>query len=433
MRRWLLVVLLLLVAACSKSDQERPNIVFVLVDDMNERLLPYLPRLARLMPEHGLTMHLAVPTPVCAPSRATILTGKFAHNTGVKTNGVFAGGIWAFRKGGGEKSNFAVWLQKAGYQTGFFGKYLNGYGGKDSPVPEGWSRWVSFSKITLMRYGFETSEDGGVSRAFDKIYDTDFTAGEAASWVSTAKEPFFALWTPMAPHGPFVSPKRHKHRFDDVKLTFPPSFSANKDEVEKLTRTRLEMMLSVEDGVAALIETLEKRGILDRTYIFFTSDHGLFMGEHGFPAGKGEAYDETTRVPLFVRGPGVPVGTNDALLATVDLAPTFAALAGVQAPADVDGRSFAPLLHGDDVTPPRRRALLEWFDPYGKVIWQALRTPDRKYVRYADGTCKTFRLDADPYEMNAEGCDDDFAKESSAAIDRLGSCAGAACVAAETE
>jgi N-acetylglucosamine-6-sulfatase len=432
MRKWFLVVLVLLGAACSSHDGKRPNIVFILVDDLNERLLPYLPRLERLLPEEGMSFEMLVPTPVCAPSRATMLTGKYAHNTTVKTNGFWAGGIWAFRHAHNEAQTFGVWLQKAGYQTGHFGKYVNGHDDKHPGVPEGWDRWVSLERVDLQRTTFEVMENGGAQREI-KGYDTDFFAEQVRDWVGVAKEPFLAVWTPMAPHGPFVSPVRHRHRFDAVQFHWPPSFSADLPTVEKLTRTRLEMMLGVEDGVQGILDALEKRGILGNTYVVFTTDHGLFMGEHGFPAGKGEPYEETTRVPLFVRGPGVPVGKSDDMVASIDLAPTFAAIAGAKVPADVDGRSILPLWHGKELEKPRKRFLLEWFDNYGKVLWLGLRTPHRKYVRYADGSCKSFDLDADPYEMKSLACDDAFAKESSAYIDRLASCKGAQCSAVDTE
>lgn len=433
MRRWPVVALVLLVAACSAPDKERPNIVFILVDDMNERLLPYLPRLHELFPAKGMSFEMEVPTPVCAPSRSSILTGRYAHNTTVKTNGVWAGGIWALRAGHNEERTFAVWLQKAGYKTGLFGKYVNGHDGKEVDVPQGWDRWVTYSKVTFSRTDIEVIENGGATHPVPKQYDTDFFAQQVSDWVGTVQQPFLAVWTPMAPHGPFVSPRRHRGRFDDVQFKWPPSFSSDVAEVEKLTRTRLEMMLGLEDNIASIIATLETRGILDHTYIVFTTDHGLFMGEHGFPAGKGEPYEETTRVPLFVRGPGVPIGWNDDLIASIDLAPTFAEIAGAKVPPDIDGRSILPLFHAKDLDKPRKRFLLEWFDPYGKILWQGLRTPTRKYVRYADGTCKNFALDSDPYEMNSLACDDDFAKESAKYIDKLGNCVGAACAAADSE
>jgi arylsulfatase A-like enzyme len=433
MRAVAVVLLLLLCAGCTTPREQKPNVVFVLVDDMNARLLPYLPKLRRLMPEHGMWLDMTVTTPVCTPSRATILTGKYAHNTAVKSNGVWVGGIWAFRKKGHEGRTFAVWLRDAGYRTGMFGKYLNGHDGKEADVPQGWDRWVSYKKVTLSRYDGEAIEDSGAVRAIGKQYDTDYFADAAVQWVETTPEPFFAMWSPMTPHGPFVPPPAHEGSFDRVDFRWPPSFSADPGEVTKLTRTRLAMMRGIEEGLERLIGALEERGILDRTYIVFTSDHGVFMGEHGFPAGKGEPFEETTRVPLYVRGPGVPIGTSDALVTNADLAPTFAAIAGARVPDDVDGRSILPLLHGQDLKGPRQRVLLEWFDRYGPVDWQGVRTRDRKFIRYADGTCKSFDLAKDPYEMESGPCDDEFARTSDAILLRLGTCAGAECLQIESE
>lgn len=433
MRRIVLLLPLLLLAACSGPGDRKPNIVFVLVDDMNARLLPYLPVLKRILPEKGMSLEMTVATPVCTPSRATILTGRYAHNTGVKTNGVWSGGIWGFAKPGHDKRTIAVWLQAAGYQTGLFGKYLNGHEGKDAIVPPGWNRWVGYKKITMSRYDFQVVEDGGVDHWVEKVYDTDYFTDAAVKWVEKAPEPFFAMYAPMTPHGPFVMPPKHAGSFDRVEFKWPPSFDANPAEVTALTRTRLAMMRGLEDALERLIATLEKRGILENTYIVFTSDHGLFMGEHGFPAGKGEPYEEVIQVPLYVRGPGVPVGKSDALISNADLAPTFAAMAGAKVPDDLDGRSVLPLLKGGALASPRNRVLLEWFERYGGVLWQGVRTKDRKFIRYADGTCKSFALDSDPYEMQSGPCDDAFATASDGFIQRLGTCAGPQCAVIENE
>jgi arylsulfatase A-like enzyme len=430
MTRSLVVAILLACAACSRTPEkpkEQRNIVFVLADDLNTRLLPYLPGLDRMLPARGLALQMTVPTPVCAPSRATILTGRYAHNTAVKGNGPLRGGIWAFEKTGAEKSTFATWLRDVGYHTGFFGKYLNEQDQADQAVPPGWERWVGYGKMTLSRVGYSVIENGKPVRVIDDQYDTDFFAARANEWLETVPEPFLAVWSPMAPHGPFVPPQRHRGRFDDVKFDWPPSFSANEQEVAQLTRTRLEMMLGLEDGLRAMLATLQKRGLLDRTYVFFTSDHGLFMGEHGFPAGKGESYDETTRVPLFVRGPGVPVGRSDALIASTDLAPTFAAIGGAAVPANVDGRSILPLLQGGTIAQPRQRMLLEWFDQDSTSPWLAVREANDKYVRTKDGTCLHFDMRSDPYEMSPKPCDADEAQRTAATVTALAKCAGASC------
>lgn len=429
----LLAVLALAAAACRPSDPVRPNILFVLTDDLNARLVPYLPRLARLVREQGMALDMHIPTPVCAPSRATILSGKYAHNSGVKNNGVWTGGVWALRRNGQEGRLLPVWLQGAGYRTGLFGKYINGHDGPKVDVPQGWDRYVGYAKVTLSRTGVEAIEEDGTIHSLGGRYDTDYFAEQAVRWVETAPEPFFAMWSPMAPHGPFVPPPKYAKKLDGFVPAWPPSFAGDTERVTERTRTRLRMMLGVEDGLEALVAALARRGILERTYVVFTSDHGIFMGEHGIPEGKGEPYDESTRVPLYVRGPGVPVGRSDALITNADLAPTFAAIAGAKVPPDVDGQSFLPLLHGQDLAQPRRRMLLEWFDGAGNVLWQGLRTPERKLVRYADGRCLSFALGVDPYERESGPCDDAFARESNAYVERLATCSGASCVAIESE
>lgn len=431
--RLLLASVALVAAACTRSEPPRPNIVFVLTDDLNVRLLPYLPRIAHLLPEQGMTLDMHVSTPVCAPSRATMLTGKYAHNSGVKNNGVWVGGVWALRKDGQEGRLLPVWLQAAGYRTGMFGKYINGHDGPEVDVPQGWDRYVGYAKVTLPRVGVGVIEEDGGIHSIGERYDTEYFAEQTVRWVETAPEPFFAMWSPMAPHGPFVAPPKYRNKLEGFTPEWPPSFSGDAARIAERTRTRLQMMLGVEDGLEALIAALEKRGILDRTYVVFTSDHGIFAGEHGIPEGKGEPYDENLRVPLYVRGPGVPVGRSDALITNADLAPTFAAIAGATVPADVDGRSFLPLLHGQPLAQPRRRMLLEWYSGTGDVLWRGLRTPERKFVRYADGRCLSFALASDPYEMTSGPCDDAFARESDAFIDRLATCSGAACVAIESE
>lgn len=434
MTRLLLAALLLLCAACSRAPepkQERPNILFVLVDDLNTRLLPYLPRLEKMLPARGLALEMTVSTPVCVPSRATILTGRYAHNTKVKGNGPARGGIWAFERNGADRSTFAVWLHDVGYRTGLFGKYLNEHNLAAKALPPGWDTWVGYGKVTMARVGYSIIENGPNDGAVLQEYDSDYFARRANEWLETVPEPFLAAWWPMVPHGPFVPPARHKGRFDGVKFTWPPSFAANPTEVAVLTRTRLEMMLGLEDNLQAILATLEKRGILDRTYVFFTSDHGLFMGEHGFAAGKGEAFEENIRVPLFVRGPGVPVGRSDALVANTDLAPTFAAIAGAPVPSDVDGRSFLPLLHGQQLAEPRRRMLLEWFDTDGSAAWLGIREEKDKYVRAKDGSCQHFDVANDPYEMNPTPCAPETAKRVAATVERLATCAGSACMEVE--
>jgi N-acetylglucosamine-6-sulfatase len=431
MRTWILALLLAASVATPALADERPNIVLVLVDDFNARLMPHLPRLQQMFPAQGLTLDMTAPTPVCAPSRATILTGRYAHNHGVRTNGVWAGGIWALQRNGNEQRTYAVWLDDAGYTTGHFGKYINWHEGPTAQVPPGWDAWASYRRISLGRYDFDTVETGNTTRTIAGTYDTDFFAAEASSFVANAQEPFLAVFSPMSPHGPFAAAERHRELYDDLQIDWPPTFSGDEASILSFTQTRLRMMQAVEDGIEALFATLAARGVLDRTYVFFTSDHGLFMGEHGFPNGKGTHYEETTRVPLYVRGPGVPIGRRDSLIVNTDLAPTFADLAGVTPPTEIDGRSFAPLLRGGTMPLERSRVLLEWFQVYGDPDWSGLRSPTRKYVEFLDGSCAMYLVDRDPFERRSRRCRDSWGRKAAVFVDALNVCAGEQCRALE--
>lgn len=405
---------------------ERPNIVLILTDDLSARLIPYLPRLARSLPEKGLELGLIATTPVCGPSRASILTGQYAHNHHVIVNG-----LANFHRSGKERSTIATWLQAAGYETGYFGKYLNGYGVQmKAYVPPGWDRWLSAAGAGVARFHFETIDESGTITRIRGRYDVDVFAEAAARFVLTAREPFFAVWAPMSPHGPFAAAPRHRGRFANLQIDWPPSFQGDRAALEQNVRTRLEMMLAVEEGTRAIFGALARRGALDRTYVFFTTDNGVFSGEHGIRLGKGQPYEEASRVPLYVRGPGVRVGRSDALVATHDLAPTFADLAGIPIPESVDGRSLVPLF-GAEPERWRERVLLEFWilGPVGS--WRGLRTRDVKYARWNDGRCVLFRIDRDPDELAPLDCAE--ASEIERFVELLSKCAGRTCVLLEDE
>lgn len=419
-RRLLAAALLLLVVSTTAAAQQPPNILFILTDDLSPRLMPYLPRLREMLAEPGLELGMVATTPVCAPSRVSMLTGQYAHNHGITGNF-----LKPFHARGGEYETFATWLQRAGYTTGYFGKYVNGYGGNLSYVPPGWDRWTSGIRM-LHRADYHVLRENGEVSHVQRVYDVDLFAIETARFLASAPEPFLAVWAPLAPHGPFASAKRHRGRFDDLEIKWPPSFSADRDEVGKLVRTRLEMMLAVEEGVEMLLDVLRERGVLDRTYVFFTTDNGVFMGEHGLDAGKGQPYEEASRIPLYVRGPGVRKGRSDALVASQDIAPTFAELAGVPVPDSVDGRSMVPLLSAEPEMPWRDRLLLEFWALQKHLVWKGLRTNDVKYARWNDGPCMVFDLIRDPDEMHPRPCgpeDEVYAQT----VKKMSRCRGRAC------
>ena len=374
------------------EEPDRPNVVLILADDLaktdlNEESLEQMPNLKALMDDGTTFENSFVTNSLCCPSRATTLRGQYAHNHQVLSNEPPRGGFEKFRFLGHEDSTFATWLQEEGYRTAFFGKYLNGYGG--TYIPPGWDEWYGISGNFLSN---SLNENGATIRYDPERYHLDdVLADKASDYVERtagADPPFFTTDRPFlmwlgtkAPHQPATPAPRHEDEFQDLKLPKPPSFDERDvsdkpqwiqdnpplgpDQVaymEELNRKRLQSMMSVDDMVGDLVKTLPRTGELDNTYIVFTSDNGFHLGQHRLGAGKWTAYEEDIRVPLVVRGPGVPQGEKRPhMVLNNDLAPTIADLAGTPAPDFVDGRSLGPLLDGSPSPEEdwRRRFLVE--------------------------------------------------------------------------
>ena len=330
------------------STSERPNIIFVLTDDLDYASTHKMPQITSRLIEEGISLEEAfVSHPICCPSRATFLTGLYDHNHGVKGNAPPEGGFQTFVSERHEEGSIAVGLQEAGYQTAFFGKYLNGYpAGDPTHVPPGWDEW--YGKLDEQKlYNYRINENGEeVSYGSEEEdFFTDVLSGQATDFVGRAvpeDQPFFAYVAPTAPHGPATPAERHKGAFAEEEAPRPPSYDEEDvsdkpspiNDAERISeeeasniddyyRQRLESMLAVDEMVASLVEELEAAGELDNTYIFFTSDNGWFQGEHRIQSTKNRPYEESARVPLFVRGPGVAAGaTTEKLALNTDLAPT---------------------------------------------------------------------------------------------------------------
>ncbi|CAA9286898.1 MAG: Choline-sulfatase, partial [uncultured Chloroflexia bacterium] len=260
------------------------------------------------------------------------------------------------------------------------------------------------------------------------------------------------------PHLPARPAERHEGAFAGEKAPRPPSFDEEDvsdkpssventgrvsdeeaSEVDERYRRRLESMLDVDEMVATLVGELEAAGELDDTFFFFTSDNGFLQGEHRIVQGKSRPYEESARVPLFVRGPGVAAGSETKeLVLNTDLAPTFAELAGLEEFPAADGRSLAPLLRGEE-TPSWRKAVLleaEGFseeEADSRADYGAFRTGTHKYVEYENGERELYDLEADPYELESlhESADPSLPRDLKARLDALRSCAGDECREAE--
>ncbi len=477
-------------ANAQSSTTEQPNIVFVLTDDLDYASAFKMPQITSLLAEQGTSFEQAFMShPVCCPSRATILTGLYDHNHNVLSNIYPSGGFQKFVDEGHEENSIGTRLQEAGYQTAFLGKYLNQYPGDDpTHVPPGWDEW--YGKLQEQQlYDYEINENGEVISygSEEEDFFTDVLSGQATDFVRRAApedQPFFAYVAPTAPHGPATPAERHKGAFADEEVPRPPSFDEEDvsdkpsplDDAERITyeqasniddyyRQRLESMLAVDEMVGSLVEGLEAAGELENTYIFFTSDNGWFQGEHRVQFGKNRPYEESARVPLFVRGPGVPNGLKiDRLALNTDFAPTFADLAGTEFPAD--GRSLAPLLRGEEPASWRSSVLLEKLPqedsseeaqgkakkgkgkkgkgkdergpggqggPGGSPDFQAIRTGTHKYVEYDNGERELYDLEADPYELESihESADPALVEDLKARLEALKSCSEEGCREAE--
>jgi N-acetylglucosamine-6-sulfatase len=475
--RWLVSVVLLS-AGCGGSSTPSaptpsptptpgppPNIVFILTDDLDVQSMPHMPKTLALLAGQGVTFSNSfVTTSLCAPSRASILTGQYGHNNAVRANFGPLGGYDKFHSEGRESATIATWLKAAGYHTVFVGKYLNGYpAGNPAHVPQGWDDWhADYSgddghETGLEYYDYAMSDNGKVTQyGHDpKDYLTDVVSRKALDALAQipSTQPFFLYVAPRAPHEPALRAQRHNGMFDGLSAPrtpsynegdmtgkpdwlreFPPFTSDVERQIDQLYRDRLGTLQAVDEMVEKIVQALAADGRLANTYIMFGSDNGFILGPHRFPHGKIAPYEESIRVPLIVRGPGIPAGqTIDALVFNVDYAPTFVAWARASAP-DLDGRSFAALLETGSTSGWRSDFLLEhWRDgnntPTTIPDFFGVRTTDYSYVEYKGGQVELYDIHKDPYQLSNLyfNAPPGLVKQLSDRVAALKPCQGAAC------
>jgi arylsulfatase A-like enzyme len=439
----------------SAPAHQKPNIIFILADDMRYDDLSYMPKTRDLIGSQGMTFSKAYLTNAsCCPSRASILTGMYTHNHEVWFNENGKNGGWqGFKAQGHERDNLATRLRSAGYRTGLFGKYLNGYDG--SSVPRGWDDWFGNSRSTY--YDWDVN-DNGTKRRYGSAYSdysTDVIAREARSFVGASVEagkPFFAYVSPVAPHEPSKPAARDLHEFDGEQGPRLPSFN-EADVSDKRTSTRFRRRLSasdiatidalhenrveslqaVDDLVETMVDELATQGVLDDTYIVFTSDNGWHHGEHRIRDKKQQFYEESIHTPLVIRGPGVAAGaTTDKLALNIDFYPTFAKLGGATPSPKVDGRSLLPVLEGT-ASSWRSAILLEKrHKAKPKQSYHGILTSEsRKYVEYRKGQRELYDLRGDPHELENRYSARTPPDDLKARLEDLKTCAGAECRSAE--
>jgi N-acetylglucosamine-6-sulfatase len=486
---------------CGSSHAQRPSIVVIQLDDQDlydigaiyrsrsGRTVRVLPNIHRLMVDAGVTFsRYYVSVPVCCPSRAALLTGRYARNNGVFTNVGAIGGFDAFKRHD-LHANVAVWLQKAGYRTIHVGKFLNGYSSSPATVPPGWSDWQTLATdpSTSFYYGYRFNANGRITRLYgDRSYQpvdpagcphrspgrcnyvTDVLTAKAlgALRASPPSKPFYLQVDYTAPHvddhGPIgpPPPPRYLHSLAGIKAPRSPDFNeadvSDKPSYVRQTppldpndirrvdvryEARLESERAFDDGLGAIIGMLRRLGGLPNTYVFLTSDNGYFQGEHRFATGKFLPYETANHMPLLVRGPGIPSRRrSQALSANVDLAPTFLQISGGRPTRPLDGQSLLRFAR-DPALKTRRAVLLEDFTKAPREAagpsssraphaYTGIRIGPYKYIQYADGERELYHLNRDPYELHSLAANPRYSKVVAwlaARLKELAACSASAC------
>jgi N-acetylglucosamine-6-sulfatase len=418
----------------------RPNIVFVLTDDLSMDLLRYMPAVQQ-MQEDGLTFNdYFVSDSLCCPSRSSIFTGNFPHDTGVFGNDGPHGGFNVFHRRGEEQDTFALALQRAGYSTAMMGKYLNGYLSPNADVaptyvPPGWSDWQVVGN-GYPEFNYTLNDNGTLEFYGDQPSDylTDVLARKGVDFINrsaAAGEPFFLELATFSPHHPFVPAPRDRHLYRGIQAPRGPSFDVLPTDaphwlashppltdrqlarINEVFRRRVQDVQSVDDMIDSVENALAADGLSRNTYIVFSSDNGLHAGQYRLMPGKLTAFDTDIRVPLVVVGPGVPAGVqSDAMVENIDLAKTFGQIGGTDLPSD--GHSLLSLFSGSVPADWRDAILVEHHGPDlggadpdfqqpssgNPRTYEAMRTHDLLYVEYNDGEREFYNLKTDPFELH---------------------------------
>ncbi|KAH8883343.1 arylsulfatase [Thozetella sp. PMI_491] len=385
----LLLTLGLQYASCSASSataSQKPNIVFIFTDDQDLHLgsIHHQERLLSLMRDKGtfFSNHYATVSQ-CCPSRASLLRGQAAHNTNITNVDAPGGNYDKWTLAGEDKDYLPHWLKKAGYHTEYMGKLMNGYSifNYDRPAPRGWDH----ADILLDPYQYEynrpvMSENGARPVTFPGYHQIDVLKAKALArldYMAALNQPFYLTIAPTAPHDqdqlnlPPIPLARYYDDFPETTLVRVANFNPADQTLQSKKaswwgqlpllnqtqldtgdlhfRRRLQALKGVDDIVEDVIGSLDAKGVLNNTYVIYTSDNGFHIATHRDLGGKTSPYREDTNLPFFVRGPGIPANVTSGLpSAHLDLAPTFLEIAGLakeEWPAFLDGRSLLDQWH----------------------------------------------------------------------------------------
>ncbi|MGI8578286.1 MAG: sulfatase family protein [Nocardioidaceae bacterium] len=422
----------------------KPNIIFVLTDDLSWNLVRFMPHVLQMQKTGATFSNYFVTDSLCCPSRASIFTGEFPHDTGVYRNSGTDGGFSAFQAHQNETHTFATSLSAQHYQTAMMGKYLNKYDptvpvdGQLPYVSPGWSTWDVADRHGYREFGYTLAQNHQDFAYSDQAnaYLTDVLSTKAQAFVNQSAQthqPFMLEVASFAPHAPYVPAPRDATKFPGLTAPRTPAFAhrvknapnwlasippLKSKDFKKINRDfqkRAQSVLAVDDMIGRLQAEVQALGLSQNTYFVFSSDNGYHMGEYNLRPGKQTAFDTDIRVPLIVTGPGVPAGkTIGAMTQNIDLAPTFDQLGGATPPPSVDGNSLVALWRGQPQPDWRNAVLVEHHGPTKDTAdpdytgplsgnppgYEAIRTPTSLYVEYSTGEREYYNTVADPYELD---------------------------------
>jgi arylsulfatase A-like enzyme len=392
-------------AAGGGGAAAKPNILIFLTDDQRDGL-EVMPKTRAWMGSGGTRYANAfATTPLCCPSRASIFSGNYVHNHGVKSN--------TLSRALDQETTMQYYLDRAGYRTGMFGKYMNGWWRRDPPYVD---RWAIFGGSGGVYSGADWNIQGTIKTVSE--YATRFIGDQAEDFLASAPtQPWFLFLAPPNPHAPYTAEARYADApvpawncnpaVEESDRSDKPPFvrlhqrSCNQG---KGVRTKqLRTLMSVDDLVDRVLTMVQGTAELRNTLVIFLSDNGFLWSEHGL-GGKRYAYLQSIQIPMFARWTGhIPAGAVDRrLVANIDVAPTVLDAAGLTPTSPMDGRS---LLSGYE----RDRVLTEyWSDSAaddGVPDWASLLTMDGHYIQYYDrdgnlAFTEYYNLATDPWELS---------------------------------
>jgi N-acetylglucosamine-6-sulfatase len=398
--------------------RDKPNLLVIMTDDQPYYTVDHTEAVASSLRDRGTTFspYAYVSTPICGPARAALLTGRWSHNTGLTKT---AGAYRDLHASVYESDTIATRLKRAGYRTYFGGKYTNGYDGR--AVPPGWDAWFAMVEPINEADSF-LYRNGSKTRRYHRAEDneTDVLSVNAEHFVrdqADSSAPWFAYVCPHAPHSSYFPAPRHADEFTTTPLRDVPG-GGERDLSDKpmwvqaeapytdserrratgAYRGKLRELQEVDDMVRRLMDALARTNQLNNTFVFFLTDNGYLLGEHGLYK-KNIPYEEASRTPFIVRGPGVRSGFKSSVMVSqIDLPPTLLDLAGAFW-ADLDGRSLVPVFSAGGGQPAGWREEILVEDP-GRG-WNMLRTPKWSYVEWDDAEKELYDMDADPYQLQS--------------------------------